>query len=738
MDSHNEQDNTSDTPEPSEKGLYILLLSVHGLIRGRNLELGRDADTGGQIRYVVDLAKALGRHPQVSRVDLVTRLIDDKKVDASYREPVEELNDKASIVRIVCPPNRYFRKEALWHYMDRFADNVIKYLRRLEYQPDLVHGHYADAGYVGTILAGILNIPLVFTGHSLGREKKRRLQEKGLSVSTMEKRYRISRRIEAEESTMDHASLVIASTEQEVTGQYKLYDNYHPQRKVVIPPGIDIHYFCPENKSDTDLSLIRNTLSPFLTDLDKPAVLAICRPDPKKNLHTLLHSFGTNEQLKEKANLVIVAGNRDDIKKMEAAAQKELKEILYLIDRYDLYGKVAIPKHHTAGELPDFYRYAASVGGVFINPALVEPFGLTILEASACGLPVVATKNGGPGEILEKCSNGVLVDPMNPDEIADALLGILSDPDDWKKKVEQGIHSVRKYYSWKAHVDHYLNVAGTIITDPHTEMTFTNKIRRKTRNKLTTMDRILITDIDGTLIGEEKALRRLLKLLDSGGRHVGFGVASGRSLELVLKVLKEWDIPIPDLLITSVGSEIYYGPKLRMDGGWQHHINYRWNAHKIKELLNGIEGLELQPPDVQRPHKISYFLDKEKGLSEEEIVSYIRKHEMHAKVIFSHGSLLDILPIRASKGLAVRYFSMKWELPLERVLVAGDSGNDGEMLTGNSMGVVVGNYSEELEAIKGMDKVYFAEEAYAAGIIEGMEFYDFMGRISSVTSKLLE
>jgi len=89
--------------------LHIQLFSLHGLIRGGGLELGRDADTGGQITYVVELARHLGALPQVARVDLFTRLLVDRKVSPDYAEPVEEVNGKFRIVRIQCGGRRYMR-----------------------------------------------------------------------------------------------------------------------------------------------------------------------------------------------------------------------------------------------------------------------------------------------------------------------------------------------------------------------------------------------------------------------------------------------------------------------------------------------------------------------------------------------------------------------------------------------------------------------------------------------------
>ena len=110
-------------------GLYILLVSVHGLIRGKNLELGRDADTGGQIKYVLELTQALAANPQVERVDLVTRLVNDPKVSTDYAQPIEVLNNKAQIIRLNCGPRRYLRKEVLWPHLDNFADELLKHLR---------------------------------------------------------------------------------------------------------------------------------------------------------------------------------------------------------------------------------------------------------------------------------------------------------------------------------------------------------------------------------------------------------------------------------------------------------------------------------------------------------------------------------------------------------------------------------------------------------------------------------
>lgn len=705
-------------------GRYVMLISVHGLIRGSDMELGRDADTGGQTKYVVELARALVEHPQVSRVDLVTRLIADPKVDPCYAEPFEELAEGARIVRIRCGPDRYLAKESLWPHLDSFADNLVHNLRSEGRAPDLVHGHYADAGYVASCLSGLLDLPMAFTGHSLGRVKRQRLLDQGTKLETLERRYRISRRIEAEETALDNAAFVVASTHQEVDEQYAVYDNYQPRRMMVIPPGVDLSRFTPPSRSSRQRPPIFAQIARFLADPGKPMILALSRPDVRKNIATLIRAYGENDRLREAANLVIVAGTRDDIRAMDKGAREVLNELLYLIDRYDLYGQVAYPKRHESDDVPDLYRLAAGTKGVLVNPALTEPFGLTLLEAAASGLPVVATEDGGPREIISHCNNGLLVDPLDPKAMSAALLEAVTDQQQWKKWSRSGLRGAQKYFSWTSHVKKYMRSVMTAVGHSQKRPIFYSS-----KSRLITADRILVTDVDNTLVGDGKALKELLRLLQETGHRVAVGIATGRNLELTLQILEEWNVPTPQLLITSVGSALLYGPHLVEDRGWARHIHYRWRPEAIREAMAWLPGLKLQSPEQQSEHKISYDVDPELAPSTKDIARHLRRARLQVKVIYSHRAYLDLLPIRASKGMALRHFAGRWGIPLDCCLVAGDSGNDEEMLTGNTLGVVVGNYDQDLEHLRGEPRIYFAKGHHSWGIIEGIEHYNFFGHI---------
>ncbi|MDP1939836.1 MAG: glycosyltransferase, partial [Gallionella sp.] len=325
--------------------LYIVLISVHGLIRSHEFELGRDADTGGQTKYVVELARALGERADVEKVVLLTRRVIDGQVSADYAQVFDPLSEKASIVRIECGEEKYLRKEMLWDSLDNFSDNALDFLKSQGRIPDIIHSHYADAGYVGSRLSHQLGVPLVHTGHSLGRSKRKQLLASGIKRSEIETTYNISRRIEAEETTLGVAERVITSTQQEIEQQYGLYDFYQPDRMRVVPPGTDLEKFFPP-QGDEKSSDIANELKRFLKQPGKPVILALSRPDPRKNIVALIKAYGESPELQHVANLVIVAGNRDDIQDMENVSATVLNDILLAIDKYNLYGKVAYPKHH--------------------------------------------------------------------------------------------------------------------------------------------------------------------------------------------------------------------------------------------------------------------------------------------------------------------------------------------------------------------------------------------------------
>lgn len=703
------------------KGLYLLLLSVHGLLRGHDMELGRDADTGGQILYVVELARALAQLQHVERVDLLTRRVEDKELSRDYRKDVEELGGGARIIRVDAGPQGYIRKEELWDHLDAFADNAIQFLMEIGRVPDLIHSHYADAGYVGSRLSGHFGVPLIHTGHSLGRVKRRRLLAAGLRPDEIENQYNMARRINAEENTLAAAELVIASTHNEIDDQYGRYDHYRPEQMRVIPPGTDLRRFHPPAGGEEQSNIVRE-INRFLREPEKPMILALSRADERKNIATLIEAYGESLELQNLANLVIIAGNRDDIREMDSGPQSVLKDILLLIDQNDLYGRVAYPKHHAVDEVPVIYRMAASSRGVFVNPALTEPFGLTLLEAAASGLPIVATEDGGPQDIIGTCQNGFLIDPLDKDAMTQALLRLLRDPVLWNQNSENGQRGVRNHYAWDAHAEKYYQTIQPILE--HHEAPPPIAVSRRA---MLYHDRAIFTDLDQNLLGDKQALAHFVRFLKQSRNRVSFGIATGRRLDSALSVMKQYGIPVPDVLITSVGTEIYYAPLLNADLGWSRHIDYMWNPKEVRRVLGELPGIKLQPKKELSRFKLSYYIDPTISPALEEIQSLLHQADQNVNLLLAFGQFLDIIPVRASKGQALRYFAGRWGIPLDRTLTAGGSGADEDMMRGNTLAVVVANrHDEELSQLMETDQIYFARKPYSAGILEAIDYFDFL------------
>ena len=360
-------------------------------------------------------------------------------------------------------------------------------------------------------------------------------------------------------------------------------------------------------------------------------------------------------------------------------------------------------------------------GGVFINPALTEPFGLTLLEAAASGLPLVATENGGPVDIIGNCNNGLLVDPLDTEAIAAALLRILGEPATWREFSTRGLAKVREHYSWAAHAETYMSAVRPL-REHHAPPPDTKPLRRA----LIYRDRAIFSDLDQSLLGDRDGVEHFAEIMRRNRRCTNFGIATGRRFDSALAMLKRHGIPIPDVLISSLGTEIHYTAGLVPDGYWTDHVDHLWKPIAVRRALRDLPGLVLQPKIEQSRFKLSYLYDPEVAPAVEEIITLLRTKDLSVHVIHSFGQYLDVVPIRANKGQALRYVAHRFGIPLEHILVAGGSGADEDMMRGNTLAVVVANrHHEELSQLADTERVYFAEQPYAFGILEAIDHYDF-------------
>ena len=708
-------------------GLNLLHLHLHGLFRSQGLELGRDADTGGQTLYVLELVRSLAARAEVDHVEVITRLIQDRRVSADYARPEESIAPGASIRRFNFGPKRYLRKEQLWPYLDELADQLVRHLQATHRRPDWIHAHYADAGYVGALVSRRLGLPLVFTGHSLGREKLRRLLAAGGNREQIDQTYSISRRIDAEELALAHADLVITSTRQERDHQYSRYGRFEAGRADVVPPGVDARRFHPRStpQESEDVSAM---VQPFLREPQRPPLLAICRADRRKNIPALVEAFGRSSVLRERHNLILVLGNRDDSRQMDRQQREVFQQIFDLVDRYDLYGSVAYPKHHRRDQVPWIYRWAADRKGLFVNPALTEPFGLTLLEAAASGLPMVATDDGGPRDIQRRCENGLLVDVTDPESLQHGLVRAGSDPERWRRWSDNGVEAVSRHYSWDAHVCSYLALMqGRLSPSAASAKLFAQPSVQA--NPLG--DRLLLLDLDSSLEQPDpealQTLRHQLTASTVRSAQPGLGIITGRSLPAARQRFTELQLPDPSVWITQAGTEIYYGQEEQADRLWAAEIGVDWQRQGVENALADLgDHMALQTAEHQGVFKVSYLL-RQPGPS---VLPLIRQrlrqeHQVARPALRCHW-FLDVLPLRASRSEAIRFLSLRWSLPLDRFLVVASQQGDLELVQGLPAAVIPSDHDPCLDGCRQLPRVYFADRARLSGVLEGLQHYRFL------------
>ncbi len=679
--------------------MFVLHIALQGCLRGHGVAYGITADTGGHIRYLLDLVAASSQDRDVARIVVATRLFRGP-LGADYAVPEERVSDKVTVVRLAGASDEYRTKEEMHAEVADYARNLVAWIAAQDRPPDLIHAHYADAAAVASLVKDRLGIPFVFTAHSLGRVKA---AVTGACPSCPE----LARRIATEEAALARADLVIASSRDEAEVQYAHYGAYEPGHIRVLPPGSDLARFAAARRNPR----VEATIDRFLDDPGKPVLLALARPVARKNLAALVRAYGESPALQVRANLVLVAGTREDIDTLDGDMAATMRDLLVLIDRYDLYGRVAYPKTHRPEDVPAIYAQARIRGGLFVNPALNEPFGLTLLEASAAGLPLVATDSGGPNDIVELCGNGLLVDPRDPGAIASACLTILTDPALYARCVAGGARAAAAY-DWDRHAARYHTLLRALLTP---------------EPPLPTPRQLLVCDIDNTLVGCEAALG-IFRRWRSRQAELAFGVATGRSFHSAMAVLEQQASPRPQVMITSVGSEIYHldanGVTYTADVPWRQRIASDWDRAAIHARCAAIAGLTPQGPLEQRALKLSFFGD---AATARRVRDALDRAGLPACVIHSHDRYLDVLPAGASKGTAVDHVRALYGLPERAVFVAGDSGNDVEMLRVRVQAIIVANYSDELASNAALRHSYVARASHARGIIEGVGHFRRMG-----------
>ncbi|MCA9246018.1 MAG: sucrose synthase [Planctomycetales bacterium] len=485
----------------------VVMVSPHGWF-GQDGVLGRP-DTGGQVTYVLDQALALEQEMRRQFVEsgldvrpkviILTRLIPDADGTACNvaREKIRGTED-GWIVRAPFRDERgeivpqWISRFQIWPYLEQFAEDAKQVVvTELMGKPDLIVGHYTDGNLVASRLADDLDTTHCACVHAL--EKTKYLLS-DMHWADMEKEYRFSMQFTADLIGYNSADFIISSSYREVGGTptemgmiesyelfsmpglYRVRSGFNPRlaRHNIVPPGASEEYFFSMHESSRRVDEVANQLNHrFLSaepgddcmgrldDPSLPPIFAMARLDKIKNLSGLVELFGKSPTLRSKANLLIVSSIIDASQSNDHEEIDEINRVKQLLEEYELEGHVRwcaarLDKLQT-GEI---YRLVAERYGVFAQPALMETFGLTVIEAMACSLPVVVTCFGGPSEIVIHEMSGLIADPNDHERFAAALERTVSNRAVWDQFSRAGEQRVQEAFTWRRHAERVLRMAN--------------------------------------------------------------------------------------------------------------------------------------------------------------------------------------------------------------------------------------------------------------------------------------
>ncbi|SDP63611.1 sucrose-phosphate synthase [Sulfitobacter litoralis] len=670
--------------------MRIMHISLGGCLSAPPVKYGMTEDTGGHIAYVLGSAMAQAKLPEVDEVTIVTRLFDAPELGAVFAQAEEDIAPKCRVVRLASDRAEYLEKGNLVGELPSLQSALLETLEAMgEARPDVIHAHFADAAELALAARERFGIPVIYTAHSLGAEKLVPRE-----VPSAELKARIARETRA----LAEADAIIASSRDEVERQIPKLVSNAEGRAHRIGPGV-----CVQEAGDA--ARARQMLGGFLRDVNKPIILAIARPIRKKNLRRLVDAYASDPTLQERANLVIIAGLRDGLGQGCSERDAVIADLFDGVDRHDLWGKVALPRQHSAQDISDLYALAAE-GGVFCNPAFHEPFGLTLIEAAQAGVPLVATQSGGPSDIIPELGFGALIDPYDTASVTRGLRQVLIAP---KRELaaRQAQNIARRTYDWTAWAMRTQRVMEAVTKVP--EIVVTGDVR---------YDHLLACDIDNTLTGCRNSARAFAQWLGREGGIYAFTVATGRSVAEAQRVLTEWDLPTPDTIVSSTGTEIWRreGSGFTLCENYAALVTQDWDAQAVRAALHGTD-VRFQPVYDQRRWKVSLF-----GATSDVSAIEARLHQAgaSARIIPSHEKFIDIIPVQAGKAAAIRFEAARRSMSDDRVIVAGDSGNDLDMLSRFENAVLPANALAELD---GLASVYRSPLKHAAGVLDGVQYY---------------
>lgn len=400
----------------------IAMISTHGYVAA-NPPLGA-ADTGGQVVYVLELAKKLGQLG--FEVDIWTRRFEDQP-------SCERVSDRVRVLRVPCGGPAFIPKEYLIRDLGEWAENALRLIERYNLRYSFLNSHYWDAGYAATRLAEVLDVPHVHTPHSLGIWKKG-LMEKDFPthIEDFSAKYNFDQRIAEETLLYRNCAEVIATTPSQVEMIINDY-GVDPARVHMIPPGYDDNRFYAVSAATRQA--LRNRHG-----YEGKCVLALGRLARNKGYDLLIESFRLVADRFPEARLHLAIGGQD----LSEIEQSLLSELQTLANQLGLQDRVVYRGFVPDEELADHYRAA----DVFVLCSRYEPFGMTAIEAMACGTPTVVSTRGGLYRAVTYGRHALYADPFDREDLGMSIVKTLRHPRLNQRLSRMGAHKARSLFTW--------------------------------------------------------------------------------------------------------------------------------------------------------------------------------------------------------------------------------------------------------------------------------------------------